>query len=169
MGKPQGLTTKPKEIDNEVSKTKKDKKLNFFRSVKFKHAISCKQDIYFLNKKLEVNPDIVSISKHWATESKGYILTKLNLSNSVVGNCFKLSNYEHGGSLILVKKSIQFETLIHLRDKSEDIIAETTGIIPKEKLIIISTYKAPRADLEVLLGKMEEILDFIFDKNTYGD
>lgn len=76
-----------------------------------------------------------------------------------MASCYMRSSTVHGGSCIFLHNNLQFRELEHLKSKSVESVIECSAVeIINAKIIIICIYHPPRADFNIFINTLEDIL-----------
>lgn len=84
------------------------------------------------------------------------------LPNHKLASYFSRLKQKRGGSMILVKKSLEFKPLNICKELSIAKSFECCGIvIPLYKLVVINIYRTPKSDVKTFLTKLQTLLEHL--------
>lgn len=107
----------------------------------------------------EPNVEVICISEHWLKESE---LEYLKVSDFTVASFFSRTEFTHGGTLILIKKSLEFRSLNNLSRLSIEKHCEIAAMkIKLLNVIILTIYRSPLGDFNIFINNLEKLLSSV--------
>lgn len=107
----------------------------------------------------EEAPQLLCLTEHWCLADS--TVNTLCLQQYIVASTFCRSLHIHGGTCILVKKSLQYKELVTLPFVSEmDIeVCAISMKIGNNKIAVISLYRPPKGNLDTFLSNLWKLLN----------
>lgn len=106
--------------------------------------------------------DAICLSEHWLFPQE---IINFTFNNHIVASHFSRSIHIHGGVLILLKSSLQFLPLVNINDLSIEMQCEICAVeVVRYNLILITIYRQPKGDMDVLLNILHQAFNLISPK-----
>lgn len=127
--------------------------------------------------------DVLCIIEHWLNAIEASLL---NIDGYITASYFSRTQYIHGGSIIMLRKSLN-NVIIDVNNFSVEKDFEICGInIPEINLIILSLYRSPSGNFNIFIEQLNLVLsqinvnnkneiisgdynnNFLFKESNYG-
>lgn len=108
--------------------------------------------------------DIICITEHWL---KDYQVESIHFENYCVGGCYNRQTMIHGGSLILVKKSVNYKVRQDIALLSIEHTIELS-CVELDRYIVVCVYRPPNLqNLNSFSSVMEDVLQKTCSNSKY--
>lgn len=110
------------------------------------------------------NIDVACITEHWL---KNTIHNKYIIKDYEITSAFCRKNYKHGGTLILLKRGVEYENLNEINEMSVEKDIEIAAIkMIKLNIIVVSLYRSPEGNMDIFAEILSDALNLIIQYNT---
>ena len=104
----------------------------------------------------EPNIDVICVSEHWLQESE---IQYIKVGEFTVASHFARTEFTHGGTLILLNKSLESYPLLNLNKFSIEKHCEIAAAkIKNLNITILTIYRSPIGDFNVFIDTLEKLL-----------
>lgn len=111
----------------------------------------------------DLNINVMCLTEHFVMFDN---LINIQFSNHIISSYFSRANHIHGGSLIIVEKSLKVNEVAPIKEQSIECHIEICAVcihVNKKNIIIISAYRPPSGNIHWFINNLTNALNIAYN------